>query len=435
MNGPDPARHSILFAGELKAGVQRKDALKTLTELTNLDSDELLERLFSIKPVIINQVEDARLAQRFEQAFGDAGLTVWSEPTDDSHDDIFNAEISFGHYAPRERNETAPNFILEQSVSAPQQIDKAAPEPSGPGYILVFEGELAEGCHRDQVVANIAQLTKTDDQQVLEQLFSVVPVALLVTSNETLADEYYTAFTDAGLLLETEYSASGETDLPRCHLAIRNDAPPLREDKGIDPFVWWLLGLTAAALLVWVVIYTQVEGLLGTDTATTLAIELQPLPDKSSVEPAVVNPELPAEPVPQTIQTPAPLDPVKPEPATTRKKASIAKQQATDKVPVTKSSMTKKQLAGLKQSYFIRLLNHYAAVRRETHEQGNVTVAITLLRDGRIKQAEVVSSSSDSLTEIALERAYQASPYPPVPKEVKGELYRFELPLTYQQID
>ena len=110
---PESERYSIIFNGNLHAGTRRHEALQQISLMTNVDVDELLDALFSVKPVIINQVEDRVLAETYLDAFQKAGLELYIELYCAEHDDITNAEILFSHYAPIARQDVEPNYLLD----------------------------------------------------------------------------------------------------------------------------------------------------------------------------------------------------------------------------------------------------------------------------------------------------------------------------------
>jgi len=217
--------YSLIFNGELLPRVRRERALEQVAQLTNLTPEELQERLFSIKPVIIQQLDHPVLARNYYAAFTEAGLVVRLVPYEESHDDIHNAGLAFSHYAPIARQEYAPNYLLEDPSAT---FTQTAPEEiSGKQlYQIVFHGHLKSGMARERVIDNICHLTNTSKEQVVEQIFSVVPVILCETPDHAEATCYRTEFNAAGLVVALREAQDRDDDLPRSRLRIRYGFQP-----------------------------------------------------------------------------------------------------------------------------------------------------------------------------------------------------------------
>lgn len=445
-------KYSILFSGELVAGTRREDALEKISQLTNLDSEELLEYLFSIKPVILTQTNEQALAQRYEEAFRGAGLNLTIAPYQESHDDILNVELSFGHYAPIERHESAPNFVIDPGTIESEKTSVAS--STGSRFQLLFDGDLKTGMTKSVVLENLSHLTKREKQEVIEQLFSVVPVILLETSDQEFAISCQQDFESAGLSVRLESGGEIDSLLARSNLTIRNDAPVPPNPKTIAPFVYTLLSLSVVSILIWSTIYIFNQGYFDRDPAQVVHVRLnktaapanrvvsEPAKKEASEEKntPVKNEvtEIPTPSVkPKSVPVPAPVPTAKSVPVSPAK--TIANPEPNRKETVIRPALTDQQLNRIKEDYFIRLLNWFAQPQhhgydsetRERNLQGDIKITITIDRDGNIKGVDILSSSSDELTQITRQSAYEASPYPPVPEEIEGPSYSFTLPLKY----
>ena len=209
-------RYSIIFDGKLVEGVSRQTALDKLAHLTNLSEVELLDCLFSVKPVIAAQADNYQLADQFKAQFRDAGLEVSTLAYEPSHDEIVNAELTFGHYAPLETQYSKPNFVIDAPSPASQQ-ESDIHQPNGK-YHVTFNGLLLDGFKRKQVMANLCSLTNSSEQDVLENIFSAVPIIFCQTNNPDLAKSYQQSFQQAGLevhLSSKEQSANSEAAAPQ----------------------------------------------------------------------------------------------------------------------------------------------------------------------------------------------------------------------------
>ncbi len=481
-------KFSILFSGDLQAGVKRDTALNNIAHLTNLDPEELLDELFSVKPIIINQVDSRELADSYLNAFTNAGLQVSVEPYQDDHDEILNVEISFSHYAPLERQQIDPNFQIDAATQPeqepqPEPISEktdngvTAPEHDRTQYRVIFNGQLEAGISKQAAIENVALLTNSSQELVTEQVFSVVPVSLIETDDPELAQNYQRSFAKAGLCVDlTQLDEFSEILATSC-LRVRQDAPPPPATKTTPPFVYLAGGLLALVFILWSGVFLFYKGYFDQPKTPVLAVRLAPvtpapaepppdsIPAKSEQAPkpvieeikippvekkkpkaipipkapvrAVVKPDNQTALVKQVLTPPPKPTPAKPvQPTQDVHKATVASESRQVDVRPAISAEQKKQL---EQEYFIELLNWFArpehqqydAQTRKLNLKGEIKVTIHIYRDGLIKNVQVLESSSDQLSEITRQSAYNASPYPPVPQHIPGDSYQFTLPLKY----
>lgn len=65
--------------------------------------------------------------------------------------------------------------------------------------------------------------------------------------------------------------------------------------------------------------------------------------------------------------------------------------------------------------------------------EGTVIVSCVLARDGFIRQSGIVRSSGSSLLDNAAVRAVRrVGQFPPVPPQLQGEEFAFEVPITFR---
>lgn len=425
MTDPQTPRYSIFFNGELLANTSREAALETLTLLTNTASEDLLDRLFSVKPVIVTQTADEQLAQQYEQQFRDAGLDVLIQPYDESHDDIINAELSFGHYAPLETQQTAPNYVLD-TLTASTSGDSQNSSPEG-RYQVIFEGQLLGDIAKETAVENLSYLTNACAPQVLEEVFSVIPVIIWQGDELDVANFYQASFRSAGLITEVFGSdLLGFEIQARSQLLIRDDKPAPLMEKPVQRFTYTLLGLTAFAMLMWALIYVTFDSFFSHSNEPVLQVEL--------TRTAAVSEPLAAANKQSS-----------PQPATKHKTSSASKAAKPKAKPKNRSasqsnpavsSTDNKKLQGKRDDYYLELLSWFAQYQQTQPSQsktlqGEIRLQVTILRDGKVKKITVLSSNSEQLSSIIVQQAQAASPFPTMPAEIKGSKYTFDLPLRY----
>ncbi len=482
-------KFSILFSGDLQAGVKRDAALKNIAQLTNLDPEELLDELFSVKPVIINQVNSRELADSYRSSFTKAGLQVTVEPYEDTHDEIMNVALSFSHYAPLERQQIDPNFQVDaeaQSVPKSQKKDNGAKAPAQnrTPYRVIFDGQLESGMSKQAAIENIALLTNCSQEMVTEQIFSVVPVTLIETDDLKLAQTYQRNFAKAGLCAELSQIDEFSEILATSCLRVRQDAPPPPSTKATPPFVYLAGGLLVLVFILWSGVFLFYKGYFDQPNTPVLAVRLAPAipapaeppvesipkqsdqrskpvieeikipPVKKKQPKAIPKPKAPTQAVvmpdkqtslvkevltPTPTPTPPPPSPPPAKPSQPLQSVQKVAVKPASKQADVRPAISAEQKKQLEQDYFMELLNWFALPEHQQYDsqtkklnlEGEIKVTISIYRDGSIKNVAVLESSSEQLSEITRQSAYNASPYPPVPKHISGDSYAFTLPLKY----
>lgn len=427
-------RYSIIFNGELLDSTSREKVLETLSKLTNTPSEDLLDSLFSVKPVIVTQIDEQELADQYVTRYRQAGLDVSLHPYEQTHDDIINAELSFGHYAPLETQQSAPNYVFDNLEVTPEELQEIA--VSG-RYLVVFEGQLRDKVDNRDVVKNLCALTNATEQQILEEVFSVVPVIICQTDDMALAQFYHECYFKAGLHTETFDNHTADSDIQtRSKLTIRDDKPQLLAEKSIQQFTYTLLGLSVVAILIWAVIYATYDSFFSSSRDQVIDVQLnryQPAPPaKQKPKITSVNDKvIAAKPAkPEKIEKTKPT-PSKPE------LSKPAQQQVLNQTETVTNKLNKKQRQGIKDDYYLQLLSWFARYQQSQageskNLEGEIKLRVTILRNGKVKKVEVLSSSSQKLSYVIQQQAYAASPFPVIPEQLGGSDYRFDLPLRYR---
>lgn len=442
-------RYSIIFNGELVKGVSRETALYRLAHLTNLSENELLERLFSVKPVIAAAADNYHLADTYREQFRQAGLKVETHVYDPEHDGIVSADLHFGHYAPLETQEIKPNFVIDTPAVATLKDSDIHHE--GAQYRVVFNGQLTERFSRKQVIDNLCHLTNSSPNEVEESVFSAIPVVICQVDNEQLAEQYQDAFHQAGLVLERvedDDQALLLESAPRCHLLIREDKPDPMRKKKMRTFTYALYGLAVLATIAWIAIYLVIDNYLKKHADKPIEIDLvyqatikQP-PVREAVELATPKPTAqtvkskPKEPKPAKQPTPK-KEPVKeqlPEPVKeTQPKPTPAKPEKKPQ-DIVKPDPVQQQL---RDEYNLQLLTWFAMFQQDNplqskYVEGEITLLVTVDRTGDLKNLKVLKSTSEELQRIVVMQFRQAEKIPGVPEKIPGDEYSFELPLRYR---
>ncbi len=440
--------YSIIFNGELLVKTRRKHALEIISRFTNIHQDELQDTLFSIKPIIITQTADHALAREYVLAFRDAGLDVQLQAFQPEHDNITNVELSFGHYAPLERAESSPNYVVDISSEEDPQDSQTPVQLARPKYTVVFEGALNRDCTRRQAVNNLLHLCKTTENEVLENIFSVVPVIICRSNDRHQADKYISAFSDAGLKLEMIEDCTDCDDMVVSSLKIRNDAPQVPVSKPVSRFTYALMAISFTAITLWVYVYISFPGLFVDNQPAILNIELANVaePETSSEPEVKTGPGPEPAPAPKPDKKPKPelMPKSKPGPEAVSEKTIspvqppkiIKPEKPASQAEVGKplAPVVNNDLRQVEDDYFLVLLNWLVNSTRSQHLnlEGEIRIRLTITRDGKLTGSQVLSSSSDRLTRITLDRAQAASPYPAIPAEIAGEAYSFVLPFKYE---
>lgn len=445
MKTPETPRYSIIFEGKLIEGVSRQAALDNLVQLTNRSREDLLDSLFSVKPVIAAQADSTELADQFKARFRQAGLEVVSHPYQQSHDEIVNAELEFGHYAPLESQHSKPNFVID-SLAQSEWQESESHQANG-NFFVTFNGQLQAGMKRDQVMANLRSLTNSTEQQVLENLFSTVPVIICQTNNHELAKSYQQDFETAGLAVTLSSSPLDDFSefTARSQLLVRNDRPSPPPQKKVQRFTFTLYGLAGLACASWIAIYMVIDNYLEQDVEQAIQVQLiqQKRAEKNPPPVQSVTPEKKLSKA------------VKKAPALANKpaKKAVAKAAEKQQKPVSPPALEKqpvheekpkpvpkkenKQQQKIKNEYNLQLLNWFAQFQQANQLQsryveGEITLRLTVARNGDIKQIEVLKSSSEELQRIVVMQLRKAKTVPGIPQKITGKEYAFDLPLRYR---
>lgn len=186
-------------------------------------------------------------------------------------------------------------------------------------------------------------------------------------------------------------------------------------------------------------------------TAPVIANKTPPLPARSDTGisddlPPVKPVEKQADtgPVPEDIQL-AKADPTPPQsiPETAAPAAAsnipsddVLKDIIEEDEDFTAESLLKQQLyiAKLKKWTYKEL--RYPILSLDKNEEGLVRLLVTLFRDGKVKNVEILEKPKyNRLTKAAVKAVKKSSPFPAMPKEVNGEEFEFSLPIVFRIAD
>ena len=432
-------RYSIIFDGELVGGVSRKTALINLAHLTNLSEVELLDCLFSVRPVIAAQADNYQLADQFRKQFRQAGLVVSTQAHHPNHDDIVNADLSFGHYAPLETQYSEANYRL--NTATPASLKTSDIHQDNGKYRVTFNGLLIDGYNKKQVIENLCSLTKSSQQDVLDNIFSAIPVILCQTDDNELAQAYHQAYEQAGLKahFQTDENALNTEISPRSYLLIRDDKPSALPKKKVQRFTYALYGLAVLACLSWALIYMVIDSYLKNDVAQSIQVELVKYkPAEKTVEPAPppvkkIKTAKNSQPTEKKVAEPVKKQTKSVQPPTPPEEKIVPAKEPT-KVVEKKES---KQQQKLKGEYNLQLLNWFAQFQQlnqleSKYAEGEITLRLIIGRNGEIKKIEVLKSTSEELQRAVVMQLRKAKTVPGIPIKITGSEYSFDLPLRYR---
>jgi len=433
-------RYSIIFDGELVEGVSRETALDKLAHFTNLSEEELLDRLFSVKPVIAAQADNYQLADQFRDQFRRAGLKVSTQAYDQSHDDIVNADLSFGHYAPLQNHYSEPNFLLNTPASASLRTSDI--HQKNGKYRVNFNGLLLNGHDKEQVMDNLCSLTNSSRQDVRENIFSAVPVIICQTNDIELAQVYHQGFEKSGLkvYLSIDVLLANPEIAPRSYLLIRDDKPTQLPEKKVQRFTYTLYGLAGLAFVCWVLIFMIIDSYLTKDVEQSIQVQLvqykaveKVVAKKPAPQPVKKTKVVEKKPVPKEAANPVKEQKKEAKPPAQPEKQPVAVHE--EKKPVKKKE--DKQQQKLKGEYNLQLLNWFSQFQQQNqleskYAEGEITLRLTISRDGEVKNIEVLKSTSEELQRAVVMKLRKARTVPGIPMEITGSEYSFELPLRYR---
>lgn len=188
-----------------------------------------------------------------------------------------------------------------------------------------------------------------------------------------------------------------------------------------------------------------VEGASASEVATTTKPTIEPpAPAAPAVAPAIAAPVVGSAPAikPPTVAantapaaTPAPKATPKPTPAPQQQallNSDLIEEDEED-IDFTAESLLAQQLyiAELKKWSYKFLKYPRRALERSW--EGNVRLAITIDREGAVKDVVIVEESEHStLTKAAVRAVNEASPFPELPKEMSGDEFAFTLPIVFR---
>lgn len=154
----------------------------------------------------------------------------------------------------------------------------------------------------------------------------------------------------------------------------------------------------------------------------------QPTPEKPKVDEKVEEKiDVPEAPVPPVAALPPP-EPIKPQPSP----APVAPAPLTTAPP--RAHASRAEVRSWQSSIVRQLERHksYSPAARERGETGEVELAFSIDREGRVLSTRIVKSSGHpALDESAMTTVRRAAPFPPAPDGFGGEKFDFTVPVKF----
>lgn len=161
-----------------------------------------------------------------------------------------------------------------------------------------------------------------------------------------------------------------------------------------------------------------------------------PPPVTTAPEPA---PEPEPEPEPQVAATPAPAEPKPTPPAQVAKAppapAPVEEDEDEDELEV----MVTAESLLLRQHYISDVMRktlqnmRYPRRAQERSQEGSIRLAVTVSRDGEVRDVKIVEESRYSLlNKEAVDSVERANPFPALPAGIAGESFAFGIPITFR---
>lgn len=425
----------IVFDGELLPGINKADVIARLQPLTGLSDAELIDELFSIKPVVLKKTPDPQLAQHFVRIFEEAGLQVESLPASRSLQLILNIDLPFV-FTQDESTESETETHLKIIADATAPIERAT-ESEENCFKLIFEGECNEAFSMDVVLDNLQHLTGASELTIHEELFSVKPLIIIESPHIAVINDYKHAYQQAGLKLYLENPAPNPAELFKTRLRIRQDSPTILRHK--NPYFKVLVSILLIGFITagWIRMQSQwISPFASQPVEKTISIRIG------------AN----AEPAPPTANTPTKPMPIKPKktppvktviPTAPRLAAPKPRQASKTNIATTtkkKKPKTQSHILQLERQQYSNQLRLWLAQQQNIAPtviakgmKGKVKLLIRIDADGTIINTEVISRSGPAgLEQIALDDARNASPYPKIPIHFPEGDYALEVSISYQ---
>lgn len=434
------SQYLLLFNGEIGSGFRRREVLDQLTHLTNCDTDSLIDQLFAIKPLIIKRSSDSAFLEHFRQPLAAAGLLIELIQETEKNDEIAEIDFVFAHYAPIET--ASPQLSQPIIIHAPTERVMRTEQIGR--YALLFAGALSPGMSQQQVISNLARLCNCSEQQVVEEVFSVIPLLLASADERTQLENELDEYQRAGLELTLIKTDGCDESLPLASLSIRQDRPETTVQSSKSLLFPALVGaFCLSTTLLWL------QGTLTQQPAPAAPARPSPhldillnQPQEQPVVPPAVTEIPPA--VTETVKAPVTIPaPPPPAPVARAKRAApspvaaVATKQAVaqNPNPVSANSI---DIAKLTEAYDnsvrLWLANHQSkSMPLNAASSGRVTLAVELDRAGRLLTGSLTESSGHAeLDALALADLKAASPFPAMPMELAETRHRLTIRILYR---
>ena len=438
----------IVFDGNLLPDISKTEVLARLQILTGLSEEQLIEAIFSVKPVILKKTTELELALHFVSSFKQAGLQVKSLRHSPAIESVMEVDLPFA-YTQDSSTETKLEINLKKIslATSPETSHETIIED---GYRLIFDGECVENMELEVVFNNLQHLTCASRQQIQEELFSVKPLIIIESTHIEVMDEYMHAYTQAGLKLRREKPTPNAIELFSTRLRIRRDKPEknLRQPSYFQALgVVFLVGLASMGWIraqnQWVSPFAVKPALKAITVNLDSRSKKQTIPNEQ-VPPAVAPSPAPTVSPPDKVRSKpvAPTRPKTPKKITPEKPAKKRMEKPTDSRPNQNVAQTEQQLQRIQtqREQYSNQLRLWLAQQQNSAPsinqrgmQGKVKLLVKIARSGTIIHAKVLTITGPTeLKKIAIGDAKNASPYPEIPPHIKGRSFALEVTIRYQ---
>jgi TonB family protein len=432
----------IVFDGNLLPGISKTEVLAQLQLLTGLSEEELIEDVFSVKPVILKKTSEPELAEHFAASFKQAGLQVTAQSHSHTLESMIEVDLPFAYT--RESSAESKLEINLTKISLATSPEASFKTAEGSAYRLIFDGECIENMELEVVLNNLQHLTCASRKQVQEELFSVKPLIIIESSDIEVIDEYKHAYTQAGLRLRQEDPTQNPIELFNTRLRIRHDKPEKNLRKPSYFTTFGLVLLVGLASMGWIRAQHQwISPFAIKPAVKTISVNLdnrskkqtisnEPVPPKvASTTPAAVPEKVRKKPV-------VPMPPEPPKKATTEKPTDKPtdhplQQTVAQKEQQLQRMQTQREQYSNRLRLWLAQQQNSAPSINQAGMQGKVKLLIKIARSGAIINAKVLSISGPTeLKKIAISDAQNASPYPKIPQYLQGQSFALEVTIRYQ---
>jgi hypothetical protein len=94
-----------------------------------------------------------------------------------------------------------------------------------PQYLLLFQGELAPGCRRREVLDRLTQLTNRDADSLIDQLFAIKPLIIKRGGDLAFLEHFRQTLITAGLSIDLRQDDAKSAEIDEIDFVFAHYAP------------------------------------------------------------------------------------------------------------------------------------------------------------------------------------------------------------------